>query len=193
MDVLILNGSLEHQTNLQPVQKILEEEFANAGWKSEAVILHQKEIKTCIGCLKCWDTTPGLCFQKDQAEEITKKAIHSDLLVFLTPLTWGGYSSELKKAIERMLGLLQPTVTKIKGITHHKKRYDKYPSVFGLAVVEGEFDEEEEKIFKNLVKHHSLNWYTPKQKAKVFTAGEDKGKIRAGIKKVIAEMEEKND
>jgi len=191
MKVLILNGSLKHQSHLMPFQQILEQECINSQWDHESILLHETRIGTCIGCFNCWDTTPGLCFQDDQGGEVAKKAINSDLLVFLTPLTWGGYSSELKKAIERMLGLLHPGFTKIEGSNHHKKRYKKYPSVLGIGIVEEEIDEVDELIFKTLIKCHSLNWHTPKQKAVVLRVGQDKQQIRNRLQTLISEMEVK--
>ncbi len=191
MKALILNGSLEHQTHLMPIQDILESEFSSAGWECESLILHRIKVGTCIGCFQCWDTTPGICFQEDQGREIANKAINSDLLVFLTPLTWGGYSSELKKAIERMLGLLHPSFVKIKDSYRHDKRYDDYPSVLGIAVAEGERDSECDQIFKTLIERHSLNWHTPAQRAEVFLDKNDDEEIRKGIKNMLAEFGEK--
>jgi multimeric flavodoxin WrbA len=188
MKGLILNGSLEHQTHLLPVQDILESELSSAGWEYESLLLHQFKVGTCIGCFKCWDTTPGICFQDDQGREITKKAINSDLLVFLTPLMWGGYSSELKKMIERMLGLLHPSFVKIKDSYRHKKRYDSYPSVLGIAVAEGKRDSECEQIFKNLIERHSLNWHTPRQKAEVFLEKDEDEQIQKSINSRLAEL-----
>jgi hypothetical protein len=190
MNVLILNGSLKHQQHLMPIQTILVEELESAGLNVEPILLHEHEIKICIGCFKCWDTTPGLCFQKDEAQHIVKKTIQSDLLVFLTPLTFGGYSSELKKIIERMLGLLQPAMTVVKGESHHVKRYDRYPSLLGIGITEIH-DEEEERIFRTLIERHSLNFYPPKHQAEVLLTGENEDKIREKIKKILAEMEQK--
>jgi len=189
MKALILNGSLEHQTHLMSTQSILEEELSSAGWECESLILHQMKIGTCIGCFQCWDTTPGICFQDDQGREVSRKAINSDLLVFLTPLTWGGYSSELKKAVERMLGLLHPSFVRIKGSCRHRKRYDRYPSVLGISVDGGKRDEEQEQIFKTLILRHSLNWFTPKQRAEVFLESEEKQNIREKLKKALVEIE----
>jgi len=188
MKALILNGSLEHQTHLMSIQDMLEGELLNAGWECEALILHQFKVGTCIGCFQCWDTTPGICFQDDQGREITQKAINSDLLVFLTPLTWGGYSSELKKAIERMLGLLHPSFIKIKDSYRHKKRYDTYPSVLGIAVAEGERDSEWDQIFKALIERHSLNWHTPKHRAEVFLDKNEDEEIQKSIKNMLVEL-----
>jgi multimeric flavodoxin WrbA len=188
MDTVILNGSLKHQHHLIPIQKILVKELRSAGWSSEPILLNKVEIRSCIGCFKCWDTTPGICIQKDEAQDIVQKIIQSDLVIFLTPLTFGGYSSELKKIIERMLGLLQPGVLIINGETHHLKRYERYPSLLAIGVTETK-DDEEKQIFKTLIDRHSLNFYPPKHRAEVFLAGEEEEKIRERTKKIIVEME----
>lgn len=188
MQTLILNGSLPGQDELEPIQRILEETLADSKANVESVILHESDIRTCIGCFRCWGTTPGECFQKDDAPEIVKKVIRSDLVVFLTPLTFGGYSSELKKIIERMLGLLQPGMLIYKGETHHFKRYERYPSVLAIALTESK-DEEAIRIFKKLGERHSLNFYPPHHAAEVFIVGENEDEWRGIIKEFLAEME----
>ncbi len=189
MKALILNGILEHQSHLLPLQDILEREIMHAGWECESLILYKHDVGTCVGCFKCWDTNPGICFQNDQGNEISKKAINCDLLVFFSPLTWGGYSSELKKAIERMLGLLHPSFVKIGDSYRHKKRYEKYPSVIGIAVAQGKKDEESGQIFKHLIERHSMNWHTPKQMAEVVHEKDEEEKFRSVIQKLLADME----
>jgi multimeric flavodoxin WrbA len=170
------------------VEEVLKEELTNAGWNTESILINQVDFKSCIGCFMCWDTTPGICRFDDPGRDIARKVIQSELVVFLTPLTFGGYSSVLKKIIERLLGLLLPQFTKIEGMTHHRKRYENYPSTLGIAVTEKR-DEEEVQIFKQLIKHHSLNFHSPKQRAEVFLTGEDKGEIQGRMRRVIVEME----
>lgn len=188
LKAVILNGSLLNQIQLMPIQRILIEELSREGWSVESILLHQQDIKSCIGCFRCWNTTPGICtgVRKDDAEEITKKVINSELVVFLTPLTFGGYSSELKKIIERFLCLLQPGVTTVQGETHHLKRYDRYPSVLAIATTE-KVNEEEAQLFKILVDRHSLNFYPPKHRAEVFQTDDDD--IQTRMKCILAEME----
>lgn len=188
MDALILNGSLKNQHHLKPIQKILEEELSSAGWSVESILLHEVEIRSCIGCFKCWDTTPGICIHKDGAQDIVQKTIQSDLVIFLTPLTFGGYSSELKKIIERMLGLLLPGMTIIEGESHHLKRYERYPSLLALGITENQNDEEEQ-IFNTLIERHCLNFYPPRHRAEVFLAGEEQERIQERTKKIIVDME----
>lgn len=189
LSVIILNGSLKHQNHLIPIQEILEEEFKNVDLSTESILLNQIDIKSCIGCIRCWHTTPGICsgVKGDTAEEITKKVIQSEWVFFLTPLTFGGFSSELNKIIERMLGLLQPGITLNKGESHHFKRYERYPSILALATTEI-LDPEEEQIFKALVDRYSLNFYPPQHRAEVFLVGEDVDNIRDRIKRILFEM-----
>lgn len=189
MNALILNGSLKHQYHLEPYQNILMEELENVGWNTESILLHQANIRGCLGCFKCWDTTPGLCIQqKDEAPDIVKQFLRSELVVFLTPLTFGGYSSELKQIIERMLGILQPGFTMQSGESHHLKRYERYPSLLALSVTEI-LDVEGERLFKALVERHSHNFYPPKYRAEVFFPGDEDIKIRLRMKKIISELE----
>ncbi len=184
---LILNGSLKNQTQLEPVQETLEEELRSSGWSVESILLHELDIRSCTGCFRCWNATPGICtgVKDDDAEEITKKVINSELVVFLTPLTFGGYSSELKKIIERFLGLLQPGTTLINGETHHLKRYENYPSILAIAITE-KIDDEEAQLFKTLGHRFSLNFYPPKHREEVLQT--DNG-LQGRTRDILTEME----
>lgn len=189
MRAIILNGSLKSQQHLKPIQDILEGELSTAGLDVQAVQLHEIDIKSCLGCFKCWDTTPGLCIQtKDKTTSVVEKIIQSELVVFLTPLTFGGYSSELKKIIERSLGLLQPGVKLVNGESHHLTRYDRYPLLLAIGISEKQ-DDEEEKIFKTLIYRHSLNFYPPKYRADVFHVGDTEREIRERTKVAIDDLE----
>ena len=188
MKALILNGSHKNQSQLSAEQEVLEQELGKKGWTTESILLHEYNIKSCIGCFRCWHTTPGICtgVKGDQANEITEKVIKSDLVVFLTPLTFGGYSSELKRIIERFLGLLQPGTTIVEGEVHHLKRYERYPSVLALATTNA-LDREGEQLFIKLGDRHSLNFYPPKHHAEVLIEGEEN--LSEKISNIIDAME----
>lgn len=87
----------------------------------------------------------------DMGRDIARSFIRSDLAIFLSPVTFGGYSSELKKGLDRSIGLMMPFFTKIGGEVHHKARYKKYPSLMGIGVLSKK-DEESERIFKHCFK-----------------------------------------
>ena len=110
------------------------------------------------------------------------------MIVYLTPLTFGGFSSELKKMIERFLPLLQAGVVLVKGETHHRKRYDKYPSILAIATTD-EKDEEEVEIFKHLMHRLSLNFYPPKYIAEVLDLKEDEKVVEKKLSQYLVELE----
>ena len=187
MKALVLNGNLSDQEDLTQIQEILLEELNTSGWEVEAISLHRKNIKPCIGCFRCWHTTPGICsgVKGDDAEVIIRKLINSQLMVFLTPLTYGGYSSEIKKIFGRCIGLLQPGMQIIEGEVHHLKRYDVYPSYLAIGMTINP-DEEETALFKKLIDRNSKNFYPPKHHAGVLTYSDEnmRTKVREMVKEV---------
>ncbi len=188
MNVVILNGSLKHQQELAPIQAALEQELKSRNMKTDSFVMNEIKIISCTGCFKCWDTTPGICtgVKGDEGEAIKKKIVNCDLLIFLTPITFGGYSSELKKIIERLIGTLHPGVQIIDGESHHFKRYEKYPSLLAIGISENS-DEEEEQLFKTLIYRHSLNFYPPVYKTHIFQ--KDETIKQEKIKQIIDDME----
>jgi multimeric flavodoxin WrbA len=188
MKAIVLNGSLSGQNDLDPSQRILMDELRDAGLKVEAISLNQLNIKPCIGCFRCWHTTPGICsgVKGDDAEEVIRKVINCQLLVFLTPLTYGGYSSEIKKIYGRFLGLLQPGMQIIDREIHHLKRYKKYPSHLAIGMTT-KLDENEVNLFKTLVDRNSKNFYPPKHHAGALVYSDEnlRGKIREMVREVV--------
>ncbi len=158
MKTLILNGSLKGNKELEKVYKYVEEILNEKSYEVEKILLHEQEIAPCLGCFGCWVKTPGVCVIDDYGRVLNEKIINSEMVVYITPVTYGGYSSELKKALDRIIPLILPFFKKVQGEVHHKERYEKYPKVVVLGMMDGE-DHESEEIFNSLIKRNSLNWY----------------------------------
>lgn len=96
---LIISTSLRGVSN----SHLLAESFAggarDAGNDVELIMLHDKEIKFCIGCLSCQKT--GKCVIKDDAPAIVKKMHDADVLVFATPIYYYEMSGQLKTLLDR--------------------------------------------------------------------------------------------
>ena len=140
--------------------------------------LRDIEMKPCTGCFGCWIKTPGICVIKDNAHDVTRKMIQADLMVILTPVTFGGFSSEFKNALDRSLGLMLPYFTKIDGHIHHKTRYKRYPSWLVMGSIPSS-DPELEAIFRDLVARNVVNGHAPSHSVEVVTEGQDIEEIRA--------------
>jgi len=187
MKALILDGSTEENFTLKIVHDVIIDEFKNMGWKVNSWVLRDLKIGSCYGCFKCWVQTPGICIIDDVERDIAKEAIQSDLLIFLTPVTFGGYSSELKKAVDRLIPLVMPFFIKIDGEVHHKSRYERYPSLMGIGILPNE-DKESEQLFKTLVNRNAINFHSPTHTAGVIMSNQDKELIREKIKTLLSEV-----
>ncbi len=185
MKALILNGSVKDDNSLDIVHEVVQDELMRNSYQVDSFILHDTEVAGCLGCFGCWVQTPGICVIDDAGREIARKVIQSDLVVLLTPVTFGGYSSELKKAMDRLIPLISPFFTKIQGEVHHKPRYDRYPSLIAVGV-HPQPDEEMEQIFKTLVSRNAINFHSPSQAAGVMLSGQEWETVREEFRSLLA-------
>jgi len=167
MKATILNGSLTDNGAIKNIFKIIRDELHSKNWETESFILHRMRIAHCLGCFGCWDKTPGSCVIRDDGIDVARKVINSDLAIFLTPITFGGYSSELKKALDRIICLICTYFMTIDGEVHHKPRYERYPSLIGIGLLP-EKDEENEAIFSTLIMRNAINLHAPVHGSDVF-------------------------
>ena len=187
MSYVILNGMYKEDVFIPEVNQIVSEKFQQMDYKGDTLILHDKEIKPCLCCFKCWVQTPGICIIDDYGREVAKKMIQSDILVYLTPITYGGYSAELKKAVDRSLGLISPFFRVYENEIHHEMRYDKYPHLVVIGTLDKPNTEQEE-IFATLVKRNVLNLFCEKYSTLVIYRGDDEDAIKMKIKSGLAEI-----
>jgi len=183
MRALLLDGLLEADAS-SPVHEIIITELERAGWMVEAVILRDVEIADCLGCFGCWVRTPGVCVLDDAARDITRRMVQSDLTIYLTGVTFGGYSSELKKAVDRIICLLSPFFMRINGEVHHRPRYERYPRLVGVGVLSCP-DEESERLFTTLVERNAINLHSPAHGAGVVLTDQGAEQMRERVRSIL--------
>jgi multimeric flavodoxin WrbA len=166
MKALLLDGSREGQS-LGRFGQLAEQELRTRGYEVETLVLSSLKIAPCKGCFGCWTATPGLCATDDDGRNVARKMISCDLVLMLTPVTFGGYSSELKKALDRSICVALPFLTSVGGSTRHPMRYKHYPEV-RVAGVLPKADPESEKIFNLLIERNSRNFHTTGFRGTVF-------------------------
>jgi multimeric flavodoxin WrbA len=96
--------------------------------------LRQQQIAACRSCFACWIVRPGCCVVPDDGARVVADAIASDVLVLVTRPTFGGFSSRLKRAMDRMIGIMMPFQVKRGAYSHHPARYRSMPHLVALAV-----------------------------------------------------------
>ncbi len=160
MRAFVLNGSAIEGSMVDSVSNYLVDLLRIKGHVADVRVLRDEEIAPCLGCFSCWLRTPGECIIRDDGAELPRKVIQSDILFLLTPVTFGTYSSQLKKALDRYAcPVLLPFFEKIDGETHHAARYLENPKMVAIGVLPGK-DEESEALFDALVQRNAMNMHT---------------------------------
>jgi multimeric flavodoxin WrbA len=119
------------------------------------------QIQPCQGCFHCWTKTPGSCILNDDGNTVAHEFINSDTVILLSCISFGGYQSQLKSAIDRIIPLVLPFFRKYHGETHHTKRYETYPNLISIGILKNP-NEKKEGLFKRLLERNALNFTPPK-------------------------------
>lgn len=189
MKALILHGGDAANVVEAKLCQTLHQFLVTAQWEVETVLLREERVGYCLGCFECWTKSPGLCRIADAGRDVAAHVIQSDLVIFLTPVTFGGYSSQLKKVVDRLIVLILPFFTQIDGEVHHKARYNRYPALLGVGMLPAP-DKEQEQIFSELITRNSINLYAP-QHASFITTGDqvDEEQLSAILTTLIKALE----
>lgn len=119
MKICILDGSQENERRAESLHKSLEPLLAEH--QIQHLVIREMKIASCVDDFLCWTKPPGICKNKDDNRLVAKAMVQSDLLVLLSPITFGGYSSLLKKGLDHQIQVISPFFAKVQGETHHRK------------------------------------------------------------------------
>lgn len=158
MNTLILDGGPRDRRGAsgRAIAAALVEEARARGHAVAAFSLDERAIKPCQGCFACWVRHPGTCAIKDDQAPVLEAMARADLQVWVTPLTFGGYSQALKKSLDRCLPNILPFFEMRQGEVHHPPRYERRRRLLVLGTSAGP-DPEAEAIFHRLVERNALN------------------------------------
>lgn len=191
MNVLILDGGPRDGRG-ETCRSISESVASGArkrGWTVTALELDGMAIKPCRGCFACWLKHPGTCAIKDDEESVHKAMAGSDVQVWITPVTFGGYSPALKKALDRAIPNILPFFIKVHGEVHHPQRYAKRRSFLAFGTLASP-DAEAERIFHNLVQRNALNLASVMTESRVLYEGADEAGVADLVEGLLHAAEE---
>lgn len=97
--VLIISTSLRDHANSEILAHAMERGAAEAGHTVEFVSLKGQNIQFCRGCLACQQL--GHCVIQDDANAITEKMQHADVIVWATPVYYYAMAGQMKTLIDR--------------------------------------------------------------------------------------------
>jgi len=192
MNILILNGSPGNGRGAtsRKVRDVLAGEFRTRGWDVKVLDLAGMTFNPCRGCFACWLKHPGRCAIQDDGEGYVRAFVASDAVAWITPVTFGGYSSTLKKALDRTIPAILPFFIKTRGEIHHPQRYEKRRKLL-VAGTLPEADAEAERIFRNLVQRNAINMHPLKTGLCIVSEHADDAGVAAGVRDLLraAELE----
>ncbi len=186
-NAVMLNGMSPNDEALAQVQRYLDSRLKATGWQVTSYVMHQRAVAPCRGCFGCWVQTPGRCLSLD-TEDIIADFVRSDLAIFLSPVTFGGYSSELKKTLDHFIPAILPFFKKIDGELHHRPRYRRYPDLLVVGM-QAAANAERADLFRRLVKRNAINMYASRVAVDVLTRKQDEGTLQATIGALLQTVE----
>jgi len=188
MKAILLDGSQANDKTGERVRAALEAEFKTQGWDVEHFTLCEKKIGNCAGDFFCWLRTPGICNVDDDNRVIAAAIIASDLMVYLTPVTFGGYSSTLKKMVDHQIQNISPFFTQVEGETHHQKRYQKHPDLMVVGWMDTP-DAQAEAVFRNLAQRNALNYHAEKSVSGVVLTSHSDKELQASVQQWLNDLQ----
>jgi multimeric flavodoxin WrbA len=186
MNAVILNGgpgNRQGETCLM-IKSAAARELEARGWAVKAFDLDSMSIKPCLGCFACWVKHPGTCALKDDEEQVLRAMAAEDLAVWITPVTFGGFSPALKKALDRSIPRVLPFFIRVGGEVHHPQRYPRARKLLVIGTLAGP-DVEAGRIFRDLARRNGLNLQTDKTEAGIIDAGAAEAEVKALVRGLI--------
>lgn len=165
MKLVLLDGTAGEPSPV--VAKVLEL-ARGAGASCTHVRPAAMRLAPCLGDFDCWVKTPGLCRSQDEHRTIAQEVHDADVLVYATPLSFGGYSSALKLAVDRLIGLVEPFFERRHGLTHHRARYPTFPRLLLLGWSDAPSDDAR-RAFAELASANAINMCAPWRRSLVFS------------------------
>ncbi len=187
MKTVILNGADYNGDKTDQICEMFAEACGSNGCEVEMLTLRDMEIADCMGEFNCWIKTPGKCMTADEGQRIPQLLFQSHTVVMVTPITYGGHSYHLKKALDRIIPFVSPDFTIRDGEVHHKKRYERHPNFIAMGTLPEE-DQEQEKAFRNTIRRQAVNMDGPTHLDSVILEGQSTDEVREEIQKLLREV-----
>lgn len=178
MSVIILDGFEEENI----IGTVLKKMFEEKGKEFSYFKLKDMNILPCRSCGACAYKSPGKCVFEDDMPSIIKSFAKSSVMIMLTPIRFGGYSSQLKKALDKFVAVGFPLYMVKDGHMLHPMRYDS-KLIIGIGISSKDVKGAEDN-FRTLVERNGLNMQCT-QKTLIFKPSDDIRKIKHEIEGVL--------
>ncbi len=158
MKITILNGNADEKNEVFDLYvKQLKDGLERVQHDVTNFTLREMKINYCTGCFGCWVKNPGECIFDDDARQICRTEVASDVVLLAAPIKMGYPDQMLKKMLDKTIPILMPYFDVVNGEAHHMRRYEKYPKLGLLLAREADTDEEDLRLIKTMFQRLALN------------------------------------
>ncbi len=160
MKMVMISDSESGDRRFQERIDEIAEHLMQEGTRLSRFELSGMDLKFCTGCFNCWWKHPGRCSHRDGMEGLYPEIMASELVIFASALKGDLPSWKIKLVQDRLIPLLHPYIEIREGECHHRKRYDRYPSISLLT--DGSFQAHEPagKLMEILYRRFALNFHS---------------------------------
>jgi multimeric flavodoxin WrbA len=186
---LLIDGTQHGDEDLVSTLSLLRDTLIVDGANVRTLKLRELKLGHCVGCFDCWLKTPGRCVQQDSGPEILEAILNSDAMLLFGPITFGSYSPELKRLVDRCLSPLNlPHLNVSDGETHHQSRYDHYPRLLCVGV-QRKPDSSEAALFKIVVGRNALQLHAPSHAVSVVSATDPRETLQQEFQELFSRID----
>jgi multimeric flavodoxin WrbA len=185
---VILDGSMVADATGERIRTALAARLREQGWDVEPFLLRECRIGACAGDFFCWVRSPGVCNVDDDNRRIAAQLATCDLIVYLTPVTFGGYSSSLKRMVDHQIQNVLPFFAMVDGETHHQQRYANSPDLLAVGWTDSP-DAEAATVFRQLVRRNATNFHAGRFSAVVVPSDLSDGGLAEAASGWLAGLE----
>ncbi len=157
MKAAIINGEIETSSEIGVIIRCLESLLASSGYAASVTTLREKHMEPCKMCKSCSVTTQWSCGHGDDWAAVAQSAINADLLVLISPISFGCHSSLMKSFLDRLLYNLSPNYMRSQTGPAPGRHSHYLPRLCIIGLISTE-DAEQEATFKELCRRNGLNF-----------------------------------
>ncbi len=181
MSIVILDA-MEGGNN---ISSNLKEVLTDTGNEIISFELKNMNILPCRSCGACGFKSPGKCVLQDDSHEILRAIARCSTFIMLTPIRFGGYTSTLKKAVDKFMSLGLPLYEVKNGHLLHPARYGS-KCIIGIGVYDGD-SKDQETCFSRLVENNALNLQSS-YRTLILKPSYDAEKLKQEISSLLKEV-----
>ena len=151
------------------------------GWhlpENWLVVDAKAKAAPCQGCFGCWMKTPGTCVLKDGLQHLGSVIAQSHELILASRCCYGGFSPEVKRAMDRSISDSLPFFTYRGGKLHHILRDHRAPAL--TVCFYGPMTDFERETAERMAQANRVNMGSPSLRL-LFAEGPEQVKEVLGV------------